>query len=150
MVAVLKRNDELVDAATEQLRVWQGQIAQEASTLSAWDRVAFWKLVNQINPRLSRRTQDFAEQWITIAQRAGAGTTVWEEPSVQKLVAHREGQLKGGRARLRPENLRARDRWQGDVDGGPMDFRWGPTRTILNDILDGLHDGAGKNGASRA
>ena len=150
MVAVLKRNDKLVDAVTRQLGVWQDQIAQEASALSAWERVAFWGLVNRINPRLSRRTQQFAEQWISITLRAGAGSPVWEEPSVQKLVANREGQLKGGRARLRPENLRARDRWQGDVDDGPMDFRWGPTCTILNDILHGLHDGAGNNGASHA
>jgi hypothetical protein len=75
---------------------------------------------------------------------------VWEEPGVQKLVANREGQLKGGRARLRRENLRARDRWQGDVDDGPMDFRWGPTRTILNDILRGLHGRAGNDGGSDA
>lgn len=150
MVAALKRNDDLVAAATAQLRVWQNQIAEEEPTLSAWDRVAFWQLAKRINPRLPGPTEDFAKQWISIALRAGAGDTVWDEPNVQKLVANREWQLKGGRARLRPDNLRARDRWQGDADGGPMDFRWGQTRTILNDILRGLRGDAENGGGNNA
>lgn len=141
MVAMLKGNDQLVDEIDNRLLEWQGQIASEMSELSAWDRSEFWALVRRINPHLSRRTQDFAEQWISIALRAGTGVAVWNETVVQKLVTERESQLKGGRARLRPENVRARDRWQGDADSRPMDFRWTQSQVILNDILQGLHGG---------
>ncbi|MFO0821179.1 MAG: DUF6361 family protein [Pirellulales bacterium] len=144
MVAMLKGNEELVGEVDNRLLDWQSQLAMEASTLSEWDRAAFWQLVNRINPRLSSRTQDFAEKWISVALRAGTGMAVWNEPAVQKLVTERESQLKGGRARLRPENVRARDRWQGDAGGGPMDFRWSQTRTILNDILRGLQSSTQK------
>ncbi|MGE3108403.1 MAG: DUF6361 family protein [Phycisphaerales bacterium] len=150
LVASLKGNDELVNTVTEQLVDWQARMAQEMPALSTWDLEPLWNLVHRANPRVSRRTQDFTEQWIGVALRAGAGAAVWDDLSVQKLVVAREGQLKGGRSRLRPENLRARDRWQGDVDGGPMDFRWGQTRTILNDILRGLHGGAANGGGGDA
>jgi hypothetical protein len=54
------------------------------------------------------------------------------------MIVKRERQLKGGRARLQPDNLRARDRWQGDAGGGPMDYRWRSTQVIINDIVRGI------------
>jgi hypothetical protein len=74
---------------------------------------------------------------------------VWEDERVGDLIANRERQLKGGRARLLPENLRARDRWQGDPSGSPIDYRWGQSQIILNDILRGLarHSGGGTSHA---
>jgi hypothetical protein len=57
------------------------------------------------------------------------------------MIVKREGQLKGPRARLVPDNHRARDRWQGDAGGGPMDYRWGSSQIILNDIVRGIAGG---------
>lgn len=139
MLAAMKQNAELVAKLDISLTAWQEEIVRDAAALSAWDRAGFWSLVHQLNPRLSSRTQAFADQWIGVALRAAAGVPVWQDPAVQKLIEGREGQLKGARARLRPDNQRARDRWQGDAEGGPMDYRWGPTRTIVNDIMAALH-----------
>lgn len=138
MVAQLKNNDELVAATNEALQTWVEQMAENASVLTEWDRSEFWALVKRFNPRASPGTKGFAEDWIKVALRAATGIPVWQEVGVQNQVIQREANLKGNRARLRPDNLRARDRWQGDPQGGPMDFRWSRTRTIVNDIVRGL------------
>lgn len=59
----------------------------------------------RLNPRISVRTEEFAERWVGVAFRAAAGERVWEDERVGDLIANRERQLKGGRARLLPENL---------------------------------------------
>ncbi len=133
--------DELLGKLEIALGEWQSAVRAEESGLRDWDRSAFWELVQRLNPRISSRTQEFAETWIGIAQRAANGERVWDDHRVGQLIATRERQLKGGRARLLPENLRARDRWQGDASGGPIDYRWGQTQVIVNDILRGLSSG---------
>lgn len=131
-------SEELLGQLEVSLGEWQSAVRTEEVRLRDWDRTAFWELVRRLNPRISSRTQEFAETWIAIAQRAANGERVWDDHRVGQLIATRERQLKGGRARLLPENLRARDRWQGDASGGPIDYRWGQTQVILNDILRGF------------
>jgi hypothetical protein len=140
-------SEDLLDKLEVALGDWQSAVRAEEAALRKWDRSAFWELVRRLNPRISSRTQEFAEMWIGIALRAAAGERVWDDQRVGQLIATRERQIKGGRARLLPENLRARDRWQGDASGGPIDYRWGQTQVILNDILRGL--AAGPDGSQR-
>lgn len=134
-------SEELLGQLDASIGDWQSAVRADEAGLRAWDRSAFWELVRRLNPRISSRTQEFAETWIGIALRAANGERVWDDHRVGQLIATRERQLKGGRARLLPENLRARDRWQGDASGGPIDYRWGQTQVILNDILQGLSSG---------
>lgn len=117
---------------------WQAAVGTDEAALRSWDRASFWEMVRRLNPRISVRTEEFSERWVGVALRSAAGERVWEDERVGDLIANRERQLKGGRARLLPENLRARDRWQGDPSGGPIDYRWGQSQIILNDILRGL------------
>lgn len=131
-------SEELVDQLESALGVWQAALGADEAGLRDWDRADYWELVRRLNPRISTRTQDFAEKWIGVSLRAAAGERVWDDGPVGLLIANRERQLKGGRARLLPENMRARDRWEGDASGGPIDYRWGQTQIILNDILRGL------------
>ena len=139
LIAAMKPgSDELLEKLDVAIADWQSQLAIDASELDGWNRGEFWALVHRLNPRLSPRTADFAEQWIAVAKRAAAGEAVWTDERVRAMIVKREGQLKGGRARLQPDNLRARDRWQGDAGGGPMDYRWGPSQIIINDIVRGI------------
>ncbi len=135
-------SEELVGEFESALGEWQSAVRTEEIGLREWDRTGYWELVRRLNPRISARTQEFAEQWIGVALRAAAGERVWDNGRDRQLIATRERQLKGGRARLLPENVRARDRWQGDASGGPIDYRWGQTQVILNDILRGLSPGS--------
>ncbi len=140
-------SDDLLGQLEASIGEWQSAVRAEESGLRDWDRSAFWELVRRLNPRISSRTQEFAETWLGIALRAANGERVWDDHRVGQLIATRERQLKGGRARLLPENLRARDRWQGDASGGPIDYRWGQTQVIVNDILRGLS--SGQDGSQR-
>lgn len=148
MIAGMKGNAELVAGIDDSLAGWQAELEDDARKLAQWDRDAFWAHVRTMNPRLSPATYDFAERWIKTALRAAEGEAVWKDPSVSEAVKKRELQLKGGRARLRPENQRGRDRWQGDADAFRMDYRWRPAQIIVNDIVRGLQHGSA--GASRA
>jgi hypothetical protein len=142
LVALQKTGcEELLEKLGNALNEWQAQLAADAPRLSEWNRDEFWSLVTRLNPRLSARTREFAEQWIAVARRAAAGEAVWNDESVKVMIVKREGQLKGPRARLVPDNHRARDRWQGDAGGGPMDYRWGSSQIILNDIVRGIAGG---------
>lgn len=147
LIAVAKRDGELVGKLHEALQGWQQALQAEQNLLETWDLDSFWSLVHRLHPRLTQPTHTFAKDWIELAFKAAAGHAVWEDPYVAQRIAGRERQLKGPRARLNPENQRGRDRWQGDASGGPMDFRWGPTRIVVNDILAGLNGGRGGSGA---
>lgn len=139
MLADMKGSDESAADIETRLLAWQSELQKARQDLHSWSREAFWSLVLQINPRITPRTRAFADAWINIAIRAADGQAVWNDLAVQRLIRDRESQLKGALARLLPENHRARDRWQRDVSDGGMDYRWGPAKIVLNDIIDGLH-----------
>jgi hypothetical protein len=141
--------EHLVGALLAALADWSRVMQREAVALAKWDRGPLWDLVEQHAGRKLHRTRRFAEEWITVALRAARGATVWDEPAVHARIVERELQLKGSRARLAPENQRGRDLWQGGVATAPMDYRWGQTKVIVNDILRGLH-GAPDGGATHA
>lgn len=150
LIAKLKHADAVADTALTRLHEWRQTLQNEQPSLSRWNRREFWSLIEQQNPRLSPRTQAFSDRWIDIALSVASGAPAWEDPAVQRLIIQREHQLKGSRSRLIPDNLRARDRWQGDGNDRPMDFRWAQTQIILNDIIKGLHAAAPSEEDERA
>jgi hypothetical protein len=55
----------------------------------------------------------------------------------RQLIKDREYTLKKSLARL--ENPRALELWNGAAGAGQLDFRWGVTRQIVTDIMEGLN-----------
>lgn len=139
MLADMKGSGESAADIETRLLEWQSELQIARQELQSWNREAFWSLVLMMNPRITQRTRAFADAWINIATRAADGQAVWDDSAVQRLIYDRESQLKGALARLLPENHRARDRWQRDVSDAGMDYRWGPAKIVLNDIIEGLH-----------
>ena len=138
MVAVMKQGcEELVNTADEQLLNWQSRLEADAEALHNWDLNKFWLLIQKMDQRPAASAIQFVEEWIAVSREVANGATVWNEARVQKLIRDRESRLKGPRSRLRTENVRGRDRWQGNVSSGLMDYRWSQSRLILNDILRG-------------
>lgn len=138
-VAKLKKEEsELVTQLRTTLDEWTEVMGRERSVLKEWDRSDFWSLVRSLNPRLPVPTQQFAERWLSIALNPDLSPELVESSETSALLRAREEQLKGARARLIRDNRRGRDLWQGGADIASMDYRWGQSQVILNDILRGL------------
>ena len=145
-VAKLKKEDShLVSQLRDTLEEWSEAMGRERTVLEGWDRSDFWSLVRSLNPRLPAPTQQFAERWLSLVLSPDLAAQKLESSEIGTLLRGREEQLKGPRARLVRENRRGRDLWQGDAGVFRMDYRWGQSEVILNDILRGLL--AGEAGA---
>ena len=70
------------------------------------------------------------------AERTGlvsVGVDVGTDERLRRLIASRERQLKGGRARLASPS--ALDAWTGSAGFVALDYRWRVARRLLTDIL---------------
>jgi hypothetical protein len=137
-IAQLKQADALVAGLGDRLESWIAHMDEHQERLGRWNRAEFWAMVRQFNPRLPLRTQQFAEHWIALVLEKPLSSKRLLSADVLSLLAKREAQIKGSRARLRADNQRGRDLWNGSADIQAIDFRWRPAQIILNDILFGL------------
>lgn len=119
------------------LEAWADELRGSGACVG-WDRPGLWRLVRGRNPRISPPTNGFVERWAKLA--AGRAAGIADDATARRLVADRELQLKGPRARL--ANPRALDQWRGESGLRRMDFRWAIGTRIVTDIHDGL-DGGG-------
>ena len=116
------------------LAQWQAQLGDREAAHRAWDRQRFWTLVSGTSARIPIPTRYFASRWIELAVDASQRAVA---TSAQRtLVRDRELTLKRGRARLfHPEYLQM---YSGSAGAEAIDYRWGTTQTVANDILRGL------------
>ena len=119
-----------IDDYRRELAKWASELKARNAAIDAWDRNAFWALIRSrtVVPQL---TKEFVESWL--------GLRAWEHPdggadlkAARQLIATRERQLKGSRARL--SNLRALELWRGASGTSRLDFRWRSAQRILSDI----------------
>ena len=89
------------------------------------------------------RATSFVDDWCALVGSQGARQLI-NHKSAHRLIEDREVMLKGKLARL--TNASARERWNENSGTAPMDFRWGRTRLIVNDIFDGLNRSADTDG----
>ena len=78
----------------------------------------------------------FAEHWVENMKRNRLEKIVRGNSLARSLVREREVQLKGGRSRL--TNPRHLELWGGRSGTDRMNYRWGITKVLLQDIFDGL------------
>lgn len=77
----------------------------------------------------------FTDGWLDLLLD---GDRVEDSSRARDLVIQRERRLKAGRARL--VNRAAREAWKGESGTGRLDYRWGVTRRLLDDLLSALPD----------
>jgi hypothetical protein len=140
MLAEAVKHDEWVQRFVEVINGWGELIEHRERAFAAWDRRRFWAIVVEGGGRPSARTRDFIETWLDLALTPSAAARIARVSDARRLVANREHQLKGSRARLL--NRQALLLWQGDAGSRQIDFRWGVTQEIANDILEGLRSDA--------
>jgi hypothetical protein len=137
-VTKLQRFAQAVDKFKLRLVEWQAEVENIRSDLQAWDRKEFWAIGRSENPRLPVASETFLDAWFRCVFRAESLTELIEDQSARELISNRERSLKRSRARL--WSIEHLQRWSGDAGSSQMDFRWGITKRLVRDILDGLEE----------
>lgn len=130
-----KRTD-LVAQYDADFAAWGDLLDARASPIGQWDLTSFWDLIVNKEIRVPQRTRSFVTEWIHLVRESRRPAGLLQNKSARHLVHQREIDLKKGLARL--ENPRALELWTGAAGTGRLDFRWGISRVIVNDILEGL------------
>ena len=132
ILAEKKQSAPLAERYRAALENWHREVADHG-TWDGWSREEFWATLRVHNRNLPPRTVAFVNRWWELAP---SSRSVAEDPALHALVREREYQLKRSRARL--VNQSALDNWQGESGLVRLDYRWGITRRITDDIFDGL------------
>ena len=126
-----KDGDQKVEEYHRELSNWAGREAEEAP----FDPNVLWQFVAGRPTRLPHPQQHFVENWTQRISEIDANA-VAKDSELRRLIADRERQLKGGRARL--VNMARLLDWNGRVGVGRMDFRWFRVKQLLCDLHQGL------------
>jgi hypothetical protein len=133
MLAERKRLDELAETYRDALKEWAASLVPRRATLRAWNRDDLWGMA--ILATTTPGTKSFVNQWLDMS--------LWEDgdlligsSSARALIARRELQLKGPRARL--VNARALELWGGDSGTALLVYRWPSAVRILRDLRPDL------------
>jgi len=136
MLAKLSHQDETVERYREQIGDWADLVAERRSTLAAWDYGEFWDVLDKSEARVPTRTRQFVLHWLDRSLSMSDQRQIADDGDLRNLIHNRERMLKRGQARL--DNPRALELWSGAAGTGRLDFRWGVSRDILTDIVEGL------------
>ena len=118
------------------LSLWAQDVEALGPAFHSWDRMEFWQLTREINPRISGSAVLFADRWIDMVQKASEVASLVDDEHARKLIERREFALKKGRSRLRHrEQL---ERWGGAAGAQRIDYRWGITQRLVRDVQEGL------------
>lgn len=121
---------ELEDDQLGKLEDWSRLIAGRSEALGHWaDRPGeFWQILAGygISGTTQRYWDDMARRVIDDPRRFA------EDPTVHRLIRDRERRLKSKRARL--SYRAALENWNQVPVGGQLDYRWGITKTYLQDL----------------
>lgn len=140
MLAEAVASEDWIENFRDAMDQWAGLLARRERDFKAWDRRRFWAIVVEAGARVHPRTRDFIETWLDLSLTPRVAATVADLNEARQLIGQREYELKGSRARL--QNRQALMLWQGDAGSRQMDFRWGVSQAIVNDILEGLRKDA--------
>lgn len=139
LLAEKKGRDDWITRYRAMLDDWYARVEARREELLVWDRhVRFWELVQQANLRISPRTRDFVDQWLTLALTVGSAAALSGDATAREMIERRESVLKRKLARLRYRH--ALELWNGDAGAGiaQLAYRWPTVQLMVNDILDGL------------
>jgi len=127
--------EEAVNQFRDRLEDWAQRVVARAATMGRWDRARFWELAMGTSHGITTGARVFVEEWWELVLGGGPSLVCDSKPA-RALVTKRERELKRGLARI--GNPRARELWNGDSGSDALEFRWGITQALLNDIFDGL------------
>jgi hypothetical protein len=122
---------------TELYAQWNEDFEQREGILRTWSREEFWSTVEKAGGRVALPTRKFVGQWWDLCLSVDR-TRLYELPAAVELIRQREKQLKRQLARI--DNPRAAEIWSGTSGLGRLNYRWGITQRLVNDIVRGLKE----------
>lgn len=130
--------DELEADLSEDLTNWTEGMVERLEEVRSWadGLPEFWALLSDYN--VGPGVREFVGAMVKRVAADPDGFA--EDPELHHRIRARELRLKTTRARL--TNRSALENWNGTRVGGEFDFRWGITRSYLNDIAVALESGA--------
>lgn len=134
MLAQASKREVETENYENQFALWADRLQAEGSTLAAWDeeRLRFWQIVREGNPRLRPSAQRFADGWFDLALSDDPHRLA-ADPRARAAVANREFALKRRLARL--QNPTALEAWRGASGADKLRFRWPQAQTLVADIV---------------
>lgn len=142
MLAEKSDRDDLAERYRVELHDWVVACVGRQSDLKKWDPSHFWATASPAHVRIPLSTKNFVNEWFSLALPPTNAAKIADYTTARELIHNRERHLKKGLARL--DNSRALELWNGESGAFQLDYRWGTTQTILNDLFLGLR---GKNNA---
>jgi hypothetical protein len=141
MLAEKRGNDEWREGYAEELATWAAMVGGRTGPLHAWDRAAFWQLIEEINPGVGLPTRLFTDGWLNLALSTDPGA-IATNSQARRLITTRELQLKKGLARL--TNQRPLELWGGASGASQLDYRWVP---VARDTVEDIQRALGREAA---
>src|SRR6202162_858444 len=135
ILAEQAQRDESVATYRDRFAKWADLLSRQSRVFAFWKRERFWKLITAANPRISTSTHDFINTWWNLAL-AGDALALRDDRSARTLIRERERRLKKNLARI--DNPRALELWNGASGTAQLEFRWGISQQLLQDIFTGL------------
>lgn len=120
---------DLIDEYEDRIDRWTNELLLPSGALEGWSRTDWWATIQRKNPRLRQPTISFVNRWLDLLE---GGAPIASSKQAADLVATRERQIKGGRARL--VNQSALDRWSGGSGLGRHEFRWSIAQRHVEDL----------------
>jgi len=120
------------------LNLWDTSIRERFDELHKWYKKIdqFWNCEGLCEAKISPTTRSFVNLWIQLVFDSVRVEHLLKSDTARRLIAHRENQLKGPRARL--SNQSALNRWQGKSGTGRLNYRWTIASRFIVDIMSGL------------
>jgi hypothetical protein len=134
LLAEQKQGAEFVPHYQEQLQLWWDALQGRRGELDTWDRVSFWRLMQDCKTRIRGVTRHFVDDWINLTLAAPSLSAIVESHAARRMVTNQEHAVKPGRARIGAP--RTTENWEGSSGSAQLNYRWNrPVRAIVNDIL---------------
>jgi len=111
--------------------------------LTKWiEKGEFWSsqaltVIDVLSSHSLKPARAFIETWWSLVFRRDNLDIVMKDDIIRRLIYNREVDLKRARARL--ENPRALETWMGVAGDSQLDYRWGITKKIITDIIEGVN-----------
>lgn len=135
ILAEQTEQEEYITHYRQWLAKWAALISSRSNVFTSWSRARFWELVQAANPRIKSRTREFIDGWWDLAV-AGKPSAVREDRAARSLIRDRERHLKKTLARI--DNRPVQEQWKGGSGTAQIDYRWGITQQLLDDIFTGV------------